>query len=304
MVHQYKAYVCAGSAVLLWSTVATAFKLALQYLTVEQLLFFSSLASTATLAAIAAVQGTIGQLFSGTARQYVRSFLLGLLNPVAYYLLLFAAYRRLPAQEAQALNYTWALMIVLLSVPLLRQRPRSRDILAGVICYAGVLVIGTRGDPLGLKFADGAGVALALGSTVLWALYWIYNAKDGRDPVVCLLLGFISSLPASAALCFATSGFEFSGWEGIAGAAYVGLFEMGFAFFLWLSALKHSESTARIANFIFLSPCLSLVLIHYIVGEEILVSTLAGLALIIAGLGVQKSSHRAATRQTLTSRPR
>ncbi len=289
MGNQRKAYACAGSAVFLWSTVATVFKIALQYLTVPQLLFFSSLASAAALAAIAIVQGTIGQLFSGTARQYLRSFLLGLLNPIAYYLVLFAAYQRLPAQEAQALNYTWALTIVLLSVPLLRQRPRLRDIFAGLICYTGVLIIGTRGEPLGLKFADALGVALALGSTVLWALYWIYNAKDDRDPIICLLLGFISSLPASAAICLATTGFELVGWEGIAGAAYVGLFEMGFAYFLWLSALKHSASTARVANLIFLSPFLSLFLIHYIVGEQILMSTLAGLALIIGGLGVQKS---------------
>ena len=295
MGNQRKAYVCAGSAVFLWSTVATAFKIALQYLTVPQLLFFSSLASAAALAAIAVVQGSIGQLFSGTARQYLRSFLLGLLNPVAYYLVLFAAYQRLPAQEAQALNYTWALTIVLLSVPLMHQRPRVRDILAGLICYAGVLIIGTRGEPLSLKFADATGVALALGSTVLWALYWIYNTKDDRDPIIGLLLGFISSLPASAAICFATTGFELPGWEGIAGAAYVGLFEMGFAYFLWLSALKYSVSTARIANLIFLSPFLSLVLIHYVVGEEILASTLSGLALIIAGLGVQKSRHRAHT---------
>jgi drug/metabolite transporter (DMT)-like permease len=287
MGNQRKAYAFAGAAVLLWSTVASAFKISLQFVAVPQLLFLSSLASLGALSAIALAQGTIGQVLSGTARQYVRSFFLGVLNPVSYYLVLFAAYQRLPAQEAQALNYTWALTLVLLSIPLLRQRPRVWDILAGLICYSGVLIIGTRGNPLALEFADPVGVCLALGSTVLWSIYWIFNAKDDRDPIICLLVGFAFSVPVGAAICAATSGFSVE-WKGVVGAAYIGVFEMGLTYYLWLSALKNTENTARVANLIFLSPFLSLVLIHHLVGEEILGSTLVGLVLIVTGLSVQR----------------
>jgi len=63
---------------------------------------------------------------------------------------------------------------------------------------------------------------------------------------------------------------------------------MGFTFVLWLTAMKLTTSTARIANLIFLSPLLSLVLIHFVVGEPVLPSTLAGLALILGGLLLQK----------------
>jgi drug/metabolite transporter (DMT)-like permease len=63
---------------------------------------------------------------------------------------------------------------------------------------------------------------------------------------------------------------------------------MGLAFVLWLSALRLTASTARVANLIFLSPFLSLLFIHYLVGEEILPSTLVGLALIMGGLLVQR----------------
>jgi drug/metabolite transporter (DMT)-like permease len=75
---------------------------------------------------------------------------------------------------------------------------------------------------------------------------------------------------------------------GLLGAAYVGLFEMGITFVLWLSALKLSENTAKVGNLIFLSPFLSLVFIRLFVGEEILMSTLVGLVLIITGLIVQQ----------------
>ena len=72
------------------------------------------------------------------------------------------------------------------------------------------------------------------------------------------------------------------------------LLEMSFSHVLWLKAMKLTDSTAKIANLIFIAPILSLFLIHYLVGEEILISTLIGLALILVGLGIQafvKDNH-------------
>lgn len=63
---------------------------------------------------------------------------------------------------------------------------------------------------------------------------------------------------------------------------------MGACFILWLLAMKSTDNTAKIGNLIFLSPFLSLVLIHFLVGEQILFSTLVGLVLIIAGLLYQQ----------------
>ncbi|VEB44393.1 Uncharacterised protein [Chromobacterium violaceum] len=65
---------------------------------------------------------------------------------------------------------------------------------------------------------------------------------------------------------------------------------------LWLSAMKLTRSTASIANLIFLSPMASLLLIHLIVGEAILPSTLLGLALILGGLLAQKLRCAASSR--------
>ena len=63
-----------------------------------------------------------------------------LLNPVLYYLVLFEAYDRLPAQIAQPLNYTWAITLALLAVPLLGQRLSGRDMLAVLLGYGGVVI--------------------------------------------------------------------------------------------------------------------------------------------------------------------
>ncbi|KUG29293.1 permease of the drug/metabolite transporter (dmt) superfamily [hydrocarbon metagenome] len=290
MPDQRKATLHALSAVLMWSTVASAFKLSLRHMDPAQLLFYSSLASTACLGAILAVQGRLGLLVAMTRRQYVRSVLLGALNPFLYYLILFAAYDRLPAQLAQPINYTWAITLTLLSIPLLGQKISRRDLAAVFVGYAGVLVISTRGDVAGMSVESPLGVGLALLSTILWALFWIVGARDDRDPVAGLLLNFAASLPMTLAVCLATTGLVPKSPLGYLGAAYVGIFEMGLAFALWLSAMRNAANTARIANLIFLSPFLSLVFIHFVVGEDILPSTFAGLVLIMAGLAIQRTA--------------
>ena len=288
MAEQRKAYVYGLATVLLWSTVASAFKLSLRYLNPVQLLFYSSLASLAVLGVLLLATGRFGLVFGYTRRQYLRSALLGFLNPFLYYLILFQAYDLLPAQEAQPLNYTWAITLSLLSIPLLGQKIGWRDFVSIMVSYSGVVVISTRGDLWGLRFSNKLGVALALLSTVVWALYWIYNTSDDRDAVPGLFLNFAFGFPIILIYGLLFSDLKPAGAAGLLGAAYVGAFEMGITFVLWLLALRYSENTAKVGTLIFISPFLSLVFIHFLVGEEIFPSTYAGLALIVAGLLIQR----------------
>lgn len=288
MKQQSKAYLFGLSAVLAWSTVATAFKISLQHLSPAQLLLYASGFSLLSLLTILGWQHRLGELLPALCRHWRRSLLLGAVNPFVYYLILFQAYALLPAQEAQALNYTWALTMTLLAVPVLGQRLRAQDAIAAVVCYGGVLTIATRGAPFALQFSNLPGVGFALLSTLLWAGYWLFNTRDEREPVIGLTLNFLLSLPLTLLWCAVSGELHAVAWQGIAGAAYVGMLEMGFTFVLWLSAMKLTQSTARIANLIFLSPMLSLFLINLLLGEPILPSTLAGLGLILGGLLLQK----------------
>ena len=289
---QSKAYLYGMATVLLWSTVASAFKLSLRYLDYTQLLLYASIVSLFGLMVILVLEGKIKLLFSYSSRQYLRSMLLGFLNPFLYYVVLLKAYDLLPAQEAQPLNYTWAITLAILSIPLLKQKIGLKDIVAMLVSYSGVYVISTHGDVTSFHFSDPFGVALALSSTLIWALYWIYNTTDDRDPVAGLFLSFLFGLPWVLVFRLLFSTGRGLPPLGLLGAAYVGLFEMGVTFVLWLNALKLSESTAKVGNLIFLSPFLSLVFIHFLVGEDILASTFVGLILIIAGILVQQIKPR------------
>ena len=76
--------------------------------------------------------------------------------------------------------------------------------------------------------------------------------------------------------------------KGLLGAIYIGLFEMGIAFLVWLKALKLSKTTAHVTSLIYLVPFFSIVVIHFAVGEKILFSTVIGLLFIVTGIILQK----------------
>ena len=288
MSNQRKAWLYALATVLLWSTVASAFKLSLQFFAPSQLLLVASATSVLLLGGILAVQGTLGQALTTLRRRPLFFISLGLLNPALYYLLLFEAYRLLPAQQAQAINYTWAIALSLLAVPFLKQRLNRFDGVAIVLAYLGALVIATRGDPLSLNFDSGYGVLLALASTLIWASYWILNTRNTTDPLLSLFLTFSCSLPFTLLACGLLADFELRAWQGWLGAIYVGLFELGIAFLLWLLALRHARQAAHISNLIFLSPFMSLLLLRWLVQEPIAPATPLGLLLIVAALLVQQ----------------
>ncbi|MEQ5801395.1 DMT family transporter [Halomonas sp. H10-9-1] len=272
-------------AVALWSTVATAFKVALGYMSPLALMWLASLVSWALIGVLVTRQGLLGQALRHGWRTAAWA---GLMNPVAYYLVLFGAYDRLPGQEAMALNYTWALAMAFLAVPILGQRLTRMDVAAGLIAYAGVWVIATRGAVFDVAFADPLGVGMALASTLIWALYWLLNARDHRPPLVAQWQNFSVGVPVLTALLLAGPGLAWHGWPALGAGIYVGLFEMGIAFVLWQLAVHGVSRTAKVSNLIFLSPPVSLLLLYLVVGEPILASTLVGLVLILAGLGLQQ----------------
>jgi drug/metabolite transporter (DMT)-like permease len=175
-----------------------------------------------------------------------------------------------------------------LSIIILGQKIGARSILALFIGFIGVLIISTRGDILGLRFTNVIGVALALGSAVIWSLFWIYNVKDRRDETLKLFLNFSFGFMFILVATLIFSNVIVADINGILGSVYVGMFEMGITFVLWLKALSLSETTAKVSSLIYLVPFLSLVIIHFTVGEDILVSTIVGLVFIVAGIIIQQ----------------
>jgi drug/metabolite transporter (DMT)-like permease len=288
MKSQDKAYIYAFSAIVCWSTIGSVFKLTLKFMDPMELLLFASLVACFVLGVILLSQGNFMQLKKTSLHDLLMSAVMGMLNPYLYYLVLLNAYKLLPAQEAGTLNYIWPLVLVLLSIPLLGQKISLWSIMAIVISFLGILLISTHGNLLLFHFTSTTGVSLALSSALFWALYWIINLKDKRQATARLFLNFCFGAFYVFITTAFTRHFFTPPWQGLAGAVYIGLFEMGITFILWMNALKFSKNTAKVSNLIYFSPFVSLIIIHFMVGEMIHLSTIAGLVLIITGIMIQQ----------------
>jgi len=283
-----KSYFYAGLAVLFWSTIPTVFKIGLGELAVIPMLTIATLVSTFALFLIVIIGKKWDLLRKTSAKELLFSAFLGLINPTIYYIILLKAYKLLPGQVAQPLNMIWPIILVFLSVPILRQRIPGKSFAALFISFAGVYIISSQGDPLHPGSSDPVGVALAAGSSVFWALYFIFNMRDKRDESVKLFTNFLFASVFLVIISALTGNMHPAvSLKGLSASIYVGLFEMGVTFFFWLKALQMAETSDKVSNLVYLAPFISMVFLYFIIKEHVYYTTPAGLLLILSGIYIQ-----------------
>jgi drug/metabolite transporter (DMT)-like permease len=252
----------------------------------------ASIFSTIVLLLVVVATGRLPKLMRMKRGRKIRTMLPGALNPFIYYLLLFYTYDILKAQEAQALNYTWPIILTVLSILVLGQKIKGMSIAAILISFVGVLVITTKGGFFTSGTVAPLGIFLGLANAAVWSSYWVMNLRDDEDGILKLFLNFLFGTILVSLFVLIFFGLEIEGMRGILGAAYIGVFEMGLTFVIWFWALKLSKDTSKISNLIYLSPFISLFLIALLVGERILITTVIGLVLISLGILLQRIDDR------------
>jgi drug/metabolite transporter (DMT)-like permease len=290
-----QSYIYAGLAVLFWSTIPTVFKIGLGELDVLTMLTIATFTSTIVLFLIVVGSKKLGLLVKMTRKDFLISALLGLINPFIYYIIVLKAYKLLPAQVAQPLNMIWPIVLVFLSVPILKQKIPLKSFIALLISFTGVYIISSQGELFRPGKSDIVGVLLATGSSVFWALYFIFNMKDKRDESVKLFTNFaFAAIYLSAGILLFDGSVNVISFKGVAASVYVGVFEMGVTFYFWLKALQLATTSDKVSNLVFFAPFLSLIFVHFIIGEPVYYTTPAGLLLIISGIFIQ--NRRSKTR--------
>lgn len=278
-----RAIVLAAVTVLSWSTVATAFKIALASMGVREMISVSVFSAFVVHAVWMTLSRSWGELSRLSAKMWMKFALLGLIAPVSYYFVLFEAYDHLPAQIAQPINYTWPIILSVL-IAVIDRRPVSVSGYAAMaVSLAGVALISLGGG------VDGGisltGIALAFASALLWALYWIVNdsLKSSVSETTSLFLTFFFGTIYLAAMSLLRPIGPIAS-EGLLAGCYIGIFEMGLPFICFGIALRTTDNPALVNQLCYLAPFLSLFFVALFVGETIMPSTYIGLILIVGGI--------------------
>lgn len=285
MKDEQKSIVYACLAVLSWSTVATAFKIALSYLSHFEMLWVACLTSWLIFAVLLTCQRKWTQVFQLSGKQWGYFAAMGLLNPVAYYLVLFTAYELLPAQVAQPINYAWPIVLLVLLAVFAGQPIPPKKYIGMFVSLAGVALISFGSGSAGDMHVSVEGLLLAALSALLWATYWMINNKNKNqvDGSVALFVTFLfGSIYLSVGAL--VTGVEIHSVPGILSGMYVGGFEMGIPFIFFGLAMRKTTNPALVNQLCYLSPFLSLFFISVVLGEKIVLTTYVGLCLIVLGI--------------------
>ena len=283
MSNNNKSIICAIIAILSWSTVATMFKISLIYYSHYEMLIIATISALLIFLSALLIEGNFKEIFKLTRKDYFYFSLLGLLNPTLYYLVLFKAYSLLPAQIAQPINYSWPIVLLILISLFTKTKIGVDKFIGLLISLIGVVLIS-----LGTGFVNNLslsvpGLLLAFLSAFLWASYWLLNKKREYDSNISLFMSFLFGLIyLLVGMLFVNV--NLTSLYGNLSSIYVGAFEMGIPFITFAMALKKSSNPTLINQLCYLSPFLSLFLIHIFLKEEIFFTTYIGLILIVFGI--------------------
>ena len=276
--------ILASVAVLSWSTVATAFKVALQSMTTFEMLFVACATALIIFTAWMLATGSWHELRLLTPNLWMRFAILGLIAPVVYYLMLFKAYDLLPAQIAQPINYIWPILLAIL-IAIVERKPIPKTKYLGMaVSLGGVVFISLGGSSI-TGSVSVVGILLAIVSAGLWGIYWMINdsLKDKVSEITALFLTFLFGM----AYLFVGNFFEPVAHleiQSVMAGCYIGAFEMGIPFICFGMAIRETNNPALINQMCYLAPFLSLFFISIILEEPIVSSTYIGLVLIIGGI--------------------
>jgi drug/metabolite transporter (DMT)-like permease len=172
-------------------------------------------------------------------RQRPLAWLHGVGGLFGFHALYFTALAWAPAAEANLINYSWPLLIVLLSALLLGLRLRFRHVVGTVLGAAGCVLLLSGGARLTASALPG--YAAAVCSAIIWATYSVLSRRFADVPT-----GAVAGFCAGSAVLAAASHFAFEptiapdpqGWIAVLA---MGAGPVGGAFFLWDIGMKRGD---------------------------------------------------------------
>lgn len=284
---EHSAYLYITFVILFWASTAAVSKLLLMDLGNLQLLFFTCSSAAGSLFFIVLLQDKIHIIREYTVKDYLNFIYMGFIGVFLYTFFLFEALKNLRAQEAFILNYLWPIMVVVFSTIILKETFTLRKFLGLFVSFIGVTIIFTQMD-IPLDFSSLRGTLSAIGCALSYGLFSVLGKKREYDKYISMMFYYLFSSIFSSASLLIDPNFPHISIAQFIGILWLGVFTNGVAFVFWFLALKEGD-TAKMSNIVFLTPFLSLVYIHLLLGERILMTSILGLIFILLGILIQST---------------
>ncbi len=218
----------------------------------------------------------------------VASLGLGALGFFVYQICTFSALARIPASVNALLISSNVVFIVLLSVPVLKERISWQRILGILVALGGVILV-TFNTGLELRGrVNLLGCAFSLAAAISFCLYTVLGKRllQRNDPLIVVTVALFSGALLLSALCAATVGFRSlfaASAKTLELMLFLGITMIGIAYPIWFSCLKRLPAS-HVSIFIYLSPIFAVILSLLILRERFAWPFWIGGALVLAGI--------------------
>jgi drug/metabolite transporter (DMT)-like permease len=286
-----KSFFYLGLCILSWGLIPVVTKNILVELNNLQMLFYSTFFSCIVMSSIVLFQKKTSILATYSIRDYAKVGTLGFLGTYLYYVLLYGALALTSASEGFILAYTWPMLVIILAFPLLKERLTIIKLCSILISFLGIVVIVTHGRIFTLSFTNLQGDILALGGAGVFALFSVLGKKYRYDQVVSVFIYFVTALVFIIPTLFIFSWLKMPSFHVWLWLILNGFLVNGISYIFWFKALEYGD-TSVVSNALYLTPFLSLVYIRLFLGEQILISSIVGLVIIVSGIILQSVGMR------------
>lgn len=274
--------------VLLWGLIPVVAKVAQSDLDSQQFLFWSSLVSFITITLVAVQRRSVTLVLRYQARDWFKIASNGLLGTYLYYLLLYQGYQLADGVEVLVTQYTWPVLICVLSVFILKETWHRYKTLSVVLGFASVILVLSKGNVTDIRIADPVAIAWVLVGAFSFALFSVLSKKFTYEPVSLTAVYFLVATLASGLPLLLQSELQIPAGESLVAVLVNGVLVNGISYLFWLRALKLVDASF-VTPFTFATPCISLLYLVLFFDEVfVAVYGIAFAMIVVAGFFANK----------------
>ena len=288
-------YVLMAIILILWGTFAAVSKMSLHSLDSLQAQFYLFGFAFICMTGICIQNGKFKELKRLHRKEVIR--LIGYSIPsFLYYVFYLMSLKLIPAVEASMLNYSFPIMIVILSIPINGEKLDKWKVLSLLLGFIGVIIILTNGNLAHIKISNVKGDLLALSAAICWGIFSTLGKKNNTDTFLSnYIYTTVTFLLTTCCMIF-YSKFVLLDIHAFWGLLWLSLSNIVISYFLWFQALKVADS-ALVANLSFITPFVTLSFIMIFLGESIQYIQIIGLIIILAGTALETIKSKLSMRK-------
>lgn len=277
---QYNYLIYAFLCVLIWSFIPIVSRFGQNGLDSFQFLFWSNFISAISVICVALCAGyRTANLFILPKNTLCKVFVLGFLDCL-FYLLLYYGYSIENGIAVLVIQYSWPLIIILLSVILLKDKLAGRQIVGVIIGFIAVIITFTKGHLTQLQVENPIALLLVFSGAFCFALMSVFSRQYSIDPYISTVWLFIFSTLTSLVLLLMFSEIKLPSKAAFWPTIINGVLINGVSYILWFKAMNTGHS-AKIASIVFLSPVLSVLWLVMILSDPFEIAYIVGVLLVI-----------------------